>query len=248
MLGSAISGTGNDLANAIVGTVADNILVGGAGDDVLDGGEGLDQMIGGTGNDTYFADSIDESPGLVENVGEGIDIVFASDDFDLVDNVENLTLVGDSDLLGSGNELNNVITGNIGANALSGGGGKDTLTGGAEADEFIYETFADFAASDIGSDTITDFVSGTDKIVLSLATFTALSSEEGSGFTIPEEFAAVTTDPEVAASDALIVFSLGSRTLFYNENATDPGLGTGANFATFTNGVSLSATDFEVVL
>lgn len=57
-----INGTGNGLANKIVGNIGDNILsggggndvlAGGAGDDVLIGGGGVDQLSGGAGADTF---------------------------------------------------------------------------------------------------------------------------------------------------------------------------------------------------
>ncbi|MFG1379911.1 calcium-binding protein, partial [Xanthobacter autotrophicus] len=42
---SAINGTGNTLANVIVGNGADNILTGGRGTDTLTGGEGADRFV-----------------------------------------------------------------------------------------------------------------------------------------------------------------------------------------------------------
>ncbi|MCO5760319.1 MAG: hypothetical protein NHG36_02240 [Chromatiaceae bacterium] len=50
----AVSGTGNKLANVLVGNGAGNVLAGGAGDDILDGMAGADTLIGGTGSDAYF--------------------------------------------------------------------------------------------------------------------------------------------------------------------------------------------------
>lgn len=48
---STTSGTGNGLANKIVGNLAANKLSGLAGNDLLDGGSGNDTLDGGTGND-----------------------------------------------------------------------------------------------------------------------------------------------------------------------------------------------------
>lgn len=50
---SAISGTGNELNNILIGNDAGNTLSGGAGNDWLDGGAGRDVLSGGTGSDTY---------------------------------------------------------------------------------------------------------------------------------------------------------------------------------------------------
>src|SRR6185312_17204475 len=62
-----ISGTGNELANTIIGNTAANQLnglkgsdsiQGGDGGDTIDGGAGNDTMRGGAGNDLFIVDSI----------------------------------------------------------------------------------------------------------------------------------------------------------------------------------------------
>ncbi len=50
---ATINGTGNDLANVIIGNTAANQLDGGAGNDTLDGGLGNNVLTGGTGNDSF---------------------------------------------------------------------------------------------------------------------------------------------------------------------------------------------------
>jgi Ca2+-binding RTX toxin-like protein len=52
-----IGGTGNGLANVIIGNQSNNSLSGLAGNDYLDGGAGADAMAGGAGNDTYVVDN-----------------------------------------------------------------------------------------------------------------------------------------------------------------------------------------------
>ncbi len=52
----AFTGTGNDLANTIIGGAAADRLSGGDGDDTLNGAAGADTLIGGAGNDTYIVD------------------------------------------------------------------------------------------------------------------------------------------------------------------------------------------------
>lgn len=69
LMGSALNGTGNALANTLVGTGGDNqlsgldgndVLKGGAGRDTLDGGNGNDQLSGGSGADHLIGGAGDD--------------------------------------------------------------------------------------------------------------------------------------------------------------------------------------------
>jgi Ca2+-binding RTX toxin-like protein len=202
LAGTATNGTGNELDNTITGNELANTLNGGAGNDtlygmagndVIDGGTGADKMVGGTGNDTYYVDHAGDQ--VIELGSEGTDTVYASLNYTLSDNVENLFLTG-SAVSGTGNALDNVITGNGLDNLLSGGAGNDILyggagndklmggdgndrlvggdgldylTGGAGNDVFVAEIGGGKIASKAGMisvDVITDFVVGQDKIDL----------------------------------------------------------------------------------
>ena len=68
------------------------------------------------------------------------------------------------DVLIGGGAADTLIGGD-GNDAIQGGGGADTLSGGAGADLFVYAAASDSTAA--ARDTITDFVSGTDRIDLS---------------------------------------------------------------------------------
>ncbi len=132
LTGTALTGTGNELDNALTGTAADNTLSGLAGNDVLDGGAGADLLIGGTGDDTYVVDSLGDT--TVELAGQGSDTIMAGLTWTLGANFENLTLTGTAAIDGTGNELDNMLTGNAAANTLTGLAGNDTLDGGQGAD------------------------------------------------------------------------------------------------------------------
>ncbi len=140
LTGLAVSGTGNSLANVIVGHEIDNILDGRAGNDKLNGRAGNDTMIGGDGSDLFFVDSVLDV--VVETNADltagGNDKVLTSVSYTLGDNVELLALTtGAGNIGGTGNALNNVITGNAGDNTIDGGAGNDTLYGMAGADTMI---------------------------------------------------------------------------------------------------------------
>lgn len=121
LLGSAANGTGNTLANLLVGNSANNALTGGAGNDTLDGNAGVDTLNGGDGDDTYIVntttDKIADSSG-VDTIQSLVSLSLAS-----YGSIENLALAGTADINGTGNALNNVITANSGNNVIDGGAG-----------------------------------------------------------------------------------------------------------------------------
>lgn len=143
LTGTAANGTGNDLDNAITGNGANN---------TLDGGAGNDALAGGGGNDTYVIDSAGDQ--VIENAGEGTDLVMASVAFALGNNLENLTLTGSLAISAVGNALDNILTGNGAANLIDGGGGHDTIDGGAGADTLAGGTGNDTYIVDDAGDAI----------------------------------------------------------------------------------------------
>lgn len=163
--GANINGTGNSLANTLIGNAGNNLLDGGAGNDLiqggdgndtlqggagndslngdagndlLDGGAGTDSMAGGSGDDIYIVDQSGDS--LFELAGGGNDTVRASLNCILGANLENLELTGNSNLNGTGNALANRLTGNTGNNLLDGGTGDDFLIGRRGNDTYFYGT------------------------------------------------------------------------------------------------------------
>lgn len=136
---SFYGGIGNDTIygwtgyDSLYGDDGDDFLYGEGDDDILDGGIGADKMYGGQGSDTYY---VDNALDVVEDDGEGYgyDRVNASVTFTLGAGVEALTLIGRSDINGTGNSLNNEIAGNDFKNSLFGLGGSDYLYGGIGTD------------------------------------------------------------------------------------------------------------------
>ncbi|GAB4383731.1 MAG: hypothetical protein Kow00121_46090 [Elainellaceae cyanobacterium] len=253
--------------NGIVnlGDIGNDTLDGGAGNDTMTGGRGNDTYIVESPGDVvteFFSSVIDGETGFV--IEGGNDTVLASVSFTLSDFVENLTLTGTAPINGTGNQENNTLTGNRSNNILNGLGGNDTLigghgsdilnggagddqlnggkgsdamVGGAGGDRFLFDSGRAFRRSDLGLDTIRDFVTGTDKIVLDQTTFGNITAND---------IQIVASDTAAATSDALITFSLGSDRLFFNQNGARSGFGRGGAFAQLQGLPEIAVSDFTI--
>ena len=178
---------GGGASDFLYGSAASDTLVGGGGNDYLGsfdgndkliGGEGADTLVGGAGNDVYIMDAEDT---VTELADQGTDQVWATGASAILSaNVENLTRLGSADFAGTGNALANTMIGAAGADTLDGGagddrlngrGGNDVLTGGDGRDRFVFDTALGALKN---ADRITDFVSGTDRLLLSDDVFSTL--------------------------------------------------------------------------
>jgi len=206
-------------------------------------------MIGGTGNDSYIVDNVGDI--VTEYEDQGIDTVQSSLTFTLLSDIENLTLTGGRGINGTGNALDNTIKGNAGLNTLSGGGGNDiligglgndTLSGGAGIDHFVFNTALNARSN---MDTISDFVSGTDKIDLENSVMTALGRTTGS-LTTDQFFSSSTAVRGNDATDRIIYNSTTGA--LYNDA---DGSGNGAAVQIALMGLSIHPTmsyqDFLIV-
>lgn len=251
----------------LIPTTAVEGVIGGNGSDTITGGIGNQKLTGGNAHDVYVIDA-DIHTGT-DTINEIATAVGGIDTIDLRDTTKavtvNLRTIA-SQTVATGVQLvipviavenvyggagNDILTGNTFNNTLWGGGGNDTLKGGTGTgiDSFLFSGGALGTSSitaRLGKDTISDFVSGQDKIVLSKATFANITSAKDTA--IGTNFAMVTTDALAAASTAVITYSQATKTLFYNENGNLAGLGTnGGGFATLTTTPSLLAGDFTII-
>ncbi|MBD2342645.1 choice-of-anchor Y domain-containing protein [Anabaena subtropica] len=265
-------GAGDDYLD---GGDGNDTLNGGDGNDVLISGSGTNTMTGGAGNDRYYIDNASDViteaiDGGTDEVFSTVSYTLAANVENLtlrgsavigrgnasnnnirgndednflygLDGNDNLNGGNGNDTLNGGNG-NDTLNGGTGNDILIGGAGDDRLFGGAGADIFGFGfTGSPFNSGDFGIDTISDFAVGVDTIHLDKASFTALTD-----FSVGSEFATVSNDTLVAISDALIVYSSGSGRLFYNENGSTAGLGSGAHFATVSGAPTLTANDFVI--
>ena len=119
----ALTGTGNDLRNMIVGNALDNVidgrdgndnLIAGAGDDTVFGGEGHDKLHGGDGVDELWGQGGNDKL----HGGAGADTVYGGvGDDTLCPGLGDDVMYG-----GAGNDL---LSGNAGADTAYGGNGND---------------------------------------------------------------------------------------------------------------------------
>lgn len=259
---------GSEFNDRLTGDGGSNGLRGEGGNDTLNGGAGADWMGGHNGNDTYFVDQagdvVDEknvsSTGFAAN---GVDTVLSSISFSLMASthvlgaVENLTLLNvAAALVGTGNNLSNLITGNNFNNTLTGGGGNDALRGGSGSDTLVGGAGIDTLTGGPGSDffvfnaplnaanrdVITDFsnVAGNnDTFRLENAVMTQLG---GPGMLTAAKFFA-----GAAAHDAddRIVYNNATGALFYDSNGI--AAGGAVQLGTLTNKAALTAADFVVI-
>ncbi len=140
-------------------------LLGGAFGDLITGNALNNLLAGNAANDTLAGgDGFDTLEG-----GDGDDILSGMNQGDVINGGNG------NDFLGGGKGLD-ILDGGSGDDTLQGGLGTDVLTGGNGLDQFVFSTALDGV---INVDTIIDFTSGTDRIQLSAAVFTAFAAQVG---------------------------------------------------------------------
>ena len=111
-------------------TLVNNIenLTGNSGNNILTGNSAKNTLTGGDGNDTYYIDSQDVvvESNIVNSGNDTIVVVNFSANLSNYSNIENILLIGSSEINATGNSGNNILTGNSAKNTLTGGDGNDT--------------------------------------------------------------------------------------------------------------------------
>ena len=211
-------------------------LYGGAGDDTLQHrGTGSAQMYGGDGND-HFVINYGDGTATISG-GGGFDLFT-----DTAATAANLTIdltkvgfqaIGDGAVIqqieqlhftgGSGNDFErggaaaDVLKGGAGSDTLIGGGGADTLEGDAGHDTLTggdgADTFRFYGPPGPGDDdTVTDFVSGVDKVVLGFGL--------GGG---AQPFDVVTAADGPFEAKATVIVDTANHTLSFDRDGTGAG-------------------------
>ena len=165
--GSILNGEGGN--DTMTGAGGVEIMSGGAGNDRLRGSGGRDVLRGDDGDDVLLPDGstavvdggagfdiadYDQSYGVTVNLGTGV--VTSTEGSGTITGIEVL----------SGSRYDDVLIGSAGSEIIRGGRGLDQLTGGAGGDTFVFEAFD--SRVDI-IDSITDFQTGSDILVLNAA-------------------------------------------------------------------------------
>ena len=234
----------------LIGNAGANTLTGGSGNDTLQGGAGNDPLIGGAGVD--IADYSTATTAITVSLAVTIAQNTGGAGSDTLSGIEGLvggtaadSLTGnDSDNLIWGKAGNDTLVGAGGADQLRGGDGLDTLSGGAGTDWFIFDTAPNATTN---RDTITDFVSGTDKLQFSKAVFTGLSSAALGDLTTDAFWSGAGVSTAHDATDRFI-YNTTTGALFYDADGNAAGsAAVQVALLGATTHPTLSFTDIQII-
>ncbi len=171
------------------------------------------------------------------------DDIVASVSTVLTGNQSSLLLQGSAAMDGTGNALNNSLVGNGASNRLDGKYGADVLTGLGGADTFLFSIQPDFGVA--YADHITDFSSADgDKLQISRSAFGLAPNSVASLTSVNTDMALMTA----LGSKALFAYDQRNGNLYWNQNGTGVGFGTGGIFAILDNKAPLSLGAISLVV
>ena len=154
-----------------------------------------------------------------------------------------LGMAGNDVLNGDGG--NDSLDGGAGNDQLTGGNGDDRLTGGLGTDTFVLRAVGTVRNPQVaGTDTITDFVRGTDKLQLSRGTYAGFGTASTVKATqiLLGNFAGGTGFMTLETADTRLIYDRDSGTLWHDVNGSRPG--GYAAIATLKNAGGLSLSWF----
>jgi len=258
---------GND---TLQGGTDSDILNGGAGNDTMQGGTGSDgywvdaagdvvteDVDAGDGDIVYtsinwtlgtnFENLSLVGTGAINGTGNGeSNDIFGNSGANTLSGLGGgdfiLAYGGDDTIKGGGGDDN--INGGNGNDTINGGAGFDTMAGGAGSDKFIFDTPLEFDENN----SVIDFVTAKDKLVLDQTVFSALPLI-GSGGLAASQFKLVTAeDLETTNYDSndRILYESGTGNLYYDADGSGMEF-MPEQFANISGGPTLLATDFLVV-
>jgi len=148
------------------------------------------------------------------------------------------TGTADSQVFTGGTAVDTIASGAF-IQTINGGGGLDQITLNATGVQTV--VLANTAAS---ADTIAAFGAGQDKLQISKALFTGLTSVVGSGFSVAAEFVSAATTTAVG-TNAQFIFNTTDKGLYYDADGSGAGV---AVLVATTTAVNVTAADFVFVL
>jgi serralysin len=242
-----VNGTAPEPGVVINGTSGPDTLSGTAGDDTINGLGGNDLFLAGStgGNDMINGGAGRDSIEFKERATSAITVDFVAGtitggsagtiSFTSIERV----LTGNFNDTLTGNGASQTLTGQGGADTIWGAGGTDTLWGGTGTDAFVFREMGTANA-----ERISDFASGSDKLHLDDAAFSAIGVM-GNFAASDARFKANSSGTATETNDR-VVFNTSTGQLYYDADGS--GSGAAAQLiATVQAGASVASADIVVV-
>jgi Ca2+-binding RTX toxin-like protein len=242
-----VVGSGGPGGSVVNGTAGNDTLSGGTGNDTISGLSGNDLFLAGAngGNDTIDGGAGSDSIEFRERATSGVTVDFAAGTIQgggsgtiSFTGIERVVAGNFNDTL-TGTAGSQTLTGQSGNDTLWGAAGTDTLWGGAGADAFVFREMGTANA-----DRISDFTSGSDKVQLDDAAFTAIGAAGNFAAGDGRFWAAAGATGGHDGNDRL-VYNTSTGSLYYDADGS--GSGAAQLVATVLGNPAIAATDITVI-